>query len=129
MRILGILAIIFTSLTVASPSQAQSKFGIKYTWCSGDRPSPKIQISNAPKGTSEIEFRMVDQMKPAFKHGGGTVPYSNQKAIACGSLGPSYVGPFPPAPQVHDYELTATAKDKDGKVLGTTSFIRKYPEK
>lgn len=126
MRFLAILGVLIAPLFISSPSDAQSAFGIKYTWCSG---SPDIQLSNVPKGTTEIEFRMMDLMAQSFNHGGGTVKYSNQKSIACGAFNSSYTGPSPPPPQIHEYELTATAKDKDGKVLGTAKFMRKFPER
>lgn len=126
MRILTILAVLLAPLTVTSPSHAQSAFGIKYTWCSG---SPEIQLSNVPKGTTEIDFKMVDLWVQSFNHGGGKIKYTNQKTIPCGAFTPTYTGPSPPPPQIHDYELTATAKDKDGKVLGTAKFARKFPER
>ena len=34
-----------------------------------------------------------------------------------------------PFPEIHTYEWTVTAYDKDNKKLGTTSFTKKYPEK
>lgn len=100
-------------------------FGISYKWCSG---SPDVQLSNVPKGTTQIEFRMVDLFVPAFNHGGGKVQYTNQKAIKCGEFTSTYTGPSPPPPQIHEYELTAVAKDKDGTALATAKFKRKFPE-
>jgi hypothetical protein len=70
MRFLAILAALIAPLLASSPSGAQGAFGIKYTWCSG---SPDVQLSNVPKGTTEIEFRMMDLMAQSFNHGGGKV--------------------------------------------------------
>lgn len=70
MRILIALALIAAPLLASSPSSAQSAFGIKYTWCSG---SPDIQLSNVPKGTTEIEFKMIDLWVQSFNHGGGKI--------------------------------------------------------
>lgn len=126
MRFLTILAALIAPLLASSPSGAQGAFGIKYTWCSG---SPDVQLSNVPKGTTEIEFRMMDLMAQSFNHGGGKVKYTNQKSIPCGAFTSTYTGPSPPPPKIHEYELTATAKDKDGKVLGTAKFMRKFPER
>jgi hypothetical protein len=100
-------------------------FGITYKWCSG---SPDVQLSNVPKGTTLIEFRMIDLFVPSFNHGGGKVKFTNQKSIPCGEFTSNYTGPSPPPPQVHEYELTAVAKDKDGTALGTAKFKRKFPE-
>ena len=126
MRLLGILAVLITSLVAIPPANAQGSFGIIYTWCSG---SPDIQLSNVPKGTTEIDFKMVDLWVQSFNHGGGKLKYTNQKSVPCGAFNATYTGPSPPPPQIHDYELTATAKDKDGKVLGTAKFTRKFPER
>jgi hypothetical protein len=126
MRILAIVSALMMGCVLCTPSIAQSNFGVKYTWCSG---SPEIQLSNVPKGTVEIDFKMLDLWVPSFNHGGGKVKYTNQKSIPCGAFTPTYTGPSPPPPKVHDYELTATAKDKDGKVLGTAKFVRKFPER
>ena len=126
MRLLAVLAVLMTSLIATSPADAQGTFGIKFTWCSG---SPDIQLSSVPKGTTEIEFKMVDTWVPSYNHGGGKIKYTNQKSIPCGTFNSTYTGPSPPPPQIHDYELTATAKDKDGKVLATAKFTRKFPER
>jgi hypothetical protein len=126
MRILAMLAFLPTLFMTTTPADAQSPFAIKYTWCSG---SPDIQLSNVPKGTAEIEFKMVDTWVPSYNHGGGKVKYTNQKSVPCGAFSASYTGPSPPPPQIHDYELTAIAKDKDGKVLGSAKFTRKFPER
>ena len=103
-----------------------SDFSISYKWCSG---SPEIKLNNVPKDTATIEFYMVDIFVPAFNHGGGTIKYTNQKIIPCGQFNATFEGPSPPPPQVHDYELTANAKDKDGKILSPAKFVRKFPEK
>lgn len=126
MRIIAIIFAFVSCFFLYSPAKAQSNFGIKYTWCSG---SPEIQLSNVPKGTVEIDFKMVDLWVQSFNHGGGKVKYTNQKSIPCGAFTSTYTGPSPPPPQIHDYELTASAKDKDGKVLGSAKFVRKFPER
>lgn len=126
MRIIAIIFAFVSCFFLHSPAKAQSNFSIKYTWCSG---SPEIQLSNVPKGTVEIDFKMVDLWVQSFNHGGGKVKYTNQKSIPCGAFTSTYTGPSPPPPQIHDYELTASAKDKDGKVLGSAKFVRKFPER
>lgn len=119
------LILSIAALTLCVSQATAADFTMNYKWCSG---SPNIQVSNVPKGTSELEFKMVDLNKPSFNHGGGKIKYTNQKNIACGEFTSTFTGPSPPPPQVHDYEITATAKDKDGNVLGTAKAVKKFPE-
>ena len=108
----------------ALSSVSAAAFSASFRWCSG---SPVFSLSAVPKGTTKLDFNMVDQQAPAYRHGGGTVAFSGQKTVPCGALG-NYVGPSPPPPQVHTYEITIRALGTDGSVLGTAKTRRKFPE-
>ena len=70
---------------------------------------------------------MVDLNVPSYNHGGGSVPYTGQKTIPCGALN-SYSPPSPPSGS-HSYQFTVTAYGSGKNVLGTSTTMRKFPEK
>ena len=96
-----------------------------FRWCSG---SPEFRIGDVPRGTVRLDLRMTDLMVRSFHHGGGVVTYAGQGTIPCGALDGGYVGPSPPAGQVHLYRWTVKALDAAGKVLATATAERKFPE-
>ena len=111
-------------LTFGSAHSFAADFSTKFSWCSG---SPIIDLMNVPKGTTKLEFSMPDLNYPK-NHLIAKMDYKNEKKIPCGELNKGYEGPMPPPPQVHTYELTITAIDKDGKILGKAVTSRKFPE-
>jgi len=110
-------------LLVASTVNA-SAFSLSFRWCGSG--SPAFSLSGVPKGTTSLQFHMVDLDVPSYNHGGGTVPYKGQTTIACGAL-TNYSPPSPPSGS-HSYQFTVTAFN-GGNTLGTAIFMRKFPEK
>lgn len=124
----GVLALVGCNATSGGTgaSSAPNTIRLSVNWCSG---SPAFQLGNVPKGTSTLNFRMVDRQAPGYPHGGGSVAYNGQNSIPCGALtGGSYSPPSPPPPQVHDYEWTVTAVDASGKALAVGQAVKKFPE-
>lgn len=121
MRIqLGLFSI---GLLVASSVDA-SAMSLSFRWCGSG--SPVFSVGGVPKGTTSLQFQMVDLDVPSYNHGGGTVPYSGQKTIACGALS-NYSPPSPPSGS-HSYRFTVTALGGSNN-LGSASSTRKFPEK
>jgi phosphatidylethanolamine-binding protein (PEBP) family uncharacterized protein len=110
-------------LLVASTANA-SAFSASFRWC-GSR-SPIFSLTGVPRGTTTLQFHMVDLDVPSFNHGGGTIPYKGQTTIPCGAL-TNYSPPSPPSGS-HSYQFTVTALNGSNE-LGTASFMRKFPEK
>ncbi len=102
---------------------------VKFTWkntakCS--RISPKINVSNIPKGTKTLKVILKDFQAPDWNHGGGTVPYTGSGIIKPGALKAGYNGPCPPSGS-HNYEFTVHAIDKDGVIIGVGKAVKKFP--
>jgi phosphatidylethanolamine-binding protein (PEBP) family uncharacterized protein len=112
-------------------AEAQNAFSIVPSWegiatCNGrpiSSPSPKFRITNPPAGTAQLEFKMTDLDAPNFSHGGGKVAYGSGSEVAAGAF--TFIGPCPPA--THRYEWSVVARDAQGKSLGTTKAVIKYP--
>jgi hypothetical protein len=122
MRIrLAICAAAFLAVSTADASA----FSMSFRWC-GPR-SPVFSLSDVPKGTTTLQFHMVDLDVPSFNHGGGTVAYKEQSTVACGAL-TNYTPPSPPSGS-HSYQITVTAIGSGNANLGTATFTRKFPEK
>ena len=112
---------------------AQAEFKISFGWgdipaCNTGRPnrvgSPAFVLKGVPKGTTQIEFKLVDLNVPSYNHGGGKVKVSSDGKMPFGAF--KYKSPCPPG-EVHTYEWRATAK-AGRKVLATATAQRKYPE-
>jgi len=108
-------------------SSYAADFGVKFSWCDY---SAQFNLTNVPKGTQKLKFRMVDLDVPSFNHGGGTINYTNQKQIDCGVISASSGGYTPPSPPsgAHTYEWSVYALDKDEKEIGVAKTSRKFPE-
>jgi phosphatidylethanolamine-binding protein (PEBP) family uncharacterized protein len=102
-----------------------SAFGMSFRWCGLG--SPVFSLSGVPKGTTTLQFHMVDLDVPSYNHGGGTVPYKGQASVACGAL-TNYSPPSPPSGS-HSYQINVTAFGPGNTSLGTASSTRKFPEK
>ena len=101
-----------------------SAFSATFRWCSSG--SPAFSIAGVPKGTTSLQFHMIDLDLPSFNHGGGILPYTGQTSIPCGALS-DYSPPSPPSGS-HSYQFTVTAFG-GGNGLGTARSTRKFPEK
>jgi phosphatidylethanolamine-binding protein (PEBP) family uncharacterized protein len=114
------------ALFAASPAVA-ADMAVSFSWC-GTR-SPDFTLANVPKGTAQLDLRMVDLFVPGYPHGGGKLAFKGQKAIPCGAITSGFEGPSPPPPQVHEYQWTVKALDAGGQVLATAKASRRYPER
>ena len=118
------LAIAFIVIWSA-PGVAMS---VNFSWaghpsCSSS--SPAFTVSDVPKETVRLTFKMIDKNVPNYPHGGGTIAYEGKNDIPSGAF--TYTGPCPPAGQQHAYEWTVRALDANGKVLASAVSIGKFP--
>jgi phosphatidylethanolamine-binding protein (PEBP) family uncharacterized protein len=118
------LSLCAVGLLVASTVNA-SAFSATFRWCGLG--SPVFSLAGVPKGTTTLQFHMVDLDVPSYNHGGGAVPYKGQTTIACGAL-TNYSPPSPPSGS-HSYQFNVTAFGPGNTTLGTATFMRKFPEK
>ena len=122
---INLAALIALSATTiaASPAAAMS---FNFTWegvnACGSSP-PAFTLSDVPRETKQLAFRMVDLDYPSYPHGGGTIAYQGDQ-IPAGSF--SYKGPCPPRGQ-HTYQWTVKALDANGKMLATAVTSRPFP--
>ena len=82
--------------------------------------SPAFRIRGVPRGTRKLRFNMVDQDKPSYPHGGGTIAYRGGN-VPAGAF--SYTGPCPPYGETHRYEWTVTALNAAGKVIARGTAV------
>jgi phosphatidylethanolamine-binding protein (PEBP) family uncharacterized protein len=118
------LALCAVAFLVVSSADA-SAFSMSFRWCGSG--SPVFSLSEVPKGTTTLQFHMVDLDVPSYNHGGGTVAYKGQSSVPCGAL-KDYSPPSPPSGS-HSYQITVTAIGSGNSNLGTATFTRKFPEK
>ena len=118
------LAVCAAVLLAVSTADA-SAFSMNFRWCGSG--SPAFSLTDVPKGTTTLQFHMIDLNVPSFNHGGGTVAYKGQSTIPCGALTNS-TPPSPPSGS-HSYRITVTAFGAGNAELGTATFMRKFPEK
>ena len=102
-----------------------SEFSFEFDWsdlkkCTTGNPNtvknPIFSQKNVPNGTKFIYFKLTDKNVPSYNHGGGWVEYKGENEIAPGSF--TYKSPCPPNGK-HNYEWTASAKEKKGLFAGT----------
>src|SRR5947208_10442965 len=88
-----------TTMVLALPAQA---FSVSFGWgdipkCTTGHPntvgSPQFMLSDVPQRTAKLEFALKD-LNVAYDHGGGSVAYKGEKAIAAGAF--EYKSPCPP---------------------------------
>ena len=118
------LAVMGLAFLVIGTADA-SAFSMNFRWCGLS--SPVFSLSGVPKGTTTLQFHMVDLDAPNYNHGGGSVPYKGQASVACGALN-NYSPPSPPSGS-HSYQITVTAFGSGNSNLGTATSTRKFPEK
>ena len=121
-----ICAIIAAALDILS-SDAFA-MSVKFSWkgyraCSTR--SPAFNVSEVPRGTVHLAFKMVDKDVPTYPHGGGLVAFTGSSEISAGAF--SYKGPCPPNGQHHMYEWTVKALDGTEKVIASTTIAEKFP--
>lgn len=121
----GKLALI-GAVTVFYP-MAASAMGMSFDWgptkkCF-DPKSPPISLSDVPKETKKLRFKMVDLNAMGFNHGGATIGYSGKNKLDYGAF--RYKGPCPP--QTHTYRISVDALDGAGKVLATAKASKRFP--
>jgi phosphatidylethanolamine-binding protein (PEBP) family uncharacterized protein len=122
---MGIRLAVCAAAFLAVSAADASAFSMSFRWCGSG--SPVFTLSDVPKGTTSLQFHMVDLDVPSFNHGGGTVTYKGQSTIPCGAL-KDYTPPSPPNGS-HSYQITVTALGAGNANLGTATFTRKFPEK
>jgi phosphatidylethanolamine-binding protein (PEBP) family uncharacterized protein len=118
------LALCAAAFLVVSSAGA-SAFSLSFRWCGSG--SPVFSLSEVPKGTTTLQFHMVDLDVPSFNHGGGNVAYKGQSSVPCGAL-TNYSPPSPPSGS-HSYQITVMAIGSGNSNLGTATFTRKFPER
>jgi phosphatidylethanolamine-binding protein (PEBP) family uncharacterized protein len=126
-KLLYIIAVAGLAALVSLPS-ASLAMSVRFSWagyqaCSTN--SPAFNVSDVPKGTARLAFKMVDKNVPSYPHGGGTVAYDGGREIPAGAF--SFKGPCPPSGQRHTYEWTIRALDKGGKIVGSAIATAKFP--
>jgi phosphatidylethanolamine-binding protein (PEBP) family uncharacterized protein len=129
------IGMLFIGAGMMSPtiSWSAETLGVHFSWASTAACSstpPAFTITNIPKGTKYLVFKLVDHDAPDFVHGGGQISYSGSGRIPAGAFGGSYNGPCPPQGAVHTYEWTVRAVDDSGtKVLAEGSATGRFPAK
>src|SRR5277367_2966402 len=127
------MSLIVAGITIPAVSWSAETLGVRFSWagtmaCSTSPPA--FTITNIPKGTKYLVFKLVDHDAPDFVHGGGQIPYSGSGRIPAGAFGGPYNGPCPPQGAVHTYEWTVRAVDDSGsKVLAANSATGRFPAK
>lgn len=122
-RFLFLLAAVLVAPGAAHAFTADVKW-VAGSGCSGQ--SPPISLAKVPRGTTQLDLKMVDLDMPSFNHGGGVVAYTGQTSIGAGEafgFFSSYRGPCPPPGTSHRYEWTIKALDASGKTLGTAKKV------
>jgi len=124
-------SILAATLLTATGAQA---FELTFDWgdlvlCTTGSPNtvtnPTFSLKDVPPGTKFIRFKLTDLDAPGYRHGGGTVAWSDTGIIQPGAF--SYKSPCPPNGS-HTYEWRATAQSsKSGGALGTAKASTDYP--
>jgi phosphatidylethanolamine-binding protein (PEBP) family uncharacterized protein len=118
------LAVCAAAFLAACTANA-SAFSMSFRWCGSG--SPVFSLTGEPKGTTNLQFHMVDLDVPSYNHDGGTVAYNGQSTVPCNAL-TNYSPPSPPSGS-HSHQITVTALGAGNTKLGTATFTRKFPEK
>lgn len=117
--------LIFLAATEAFAMKASLK--ASFSWAgipACEKISPAFTISGAPPETKSLRFTLHDNDAPRFHHGGNKVAYAGG-AVPQGAI--SYIGPCPPAGEVHHYVWTVEALDARGHVLARTTAAGEFP--
>src|SRR5271157_3260278 len=84
------MLLIAVGITIPTVSWAGT-LGVDFSWaettaCSTI--SPAFTVTNIPRGTKSLVFKLVDHNAPNFVHGGGQIPYSGSGRIPAGARPP-----------------------------------------
>jgi hypothetical protein len=123
---------VLTSLSGSDAALAAGALGLKFTWvgtksCSSTPPA--FRITNIPKETKFLSFKLADENRPSYNHGGGQVSYKGSWNIPAGAFGGDYRGPCPPPFDVHTYTWTVQALDANKRVLAEGKAMASFPPK
>jgi hypothetical protein len=129
--LLVLISLGFTSIYGCSSvpvAKNAAKINLSFAWpksaaCNSN--SPAMTLSNIPKETAFLEFKMRD-FQATFNHGGGVIPYNGSNSIPEGAL-KDYSGPCPPSPHTYEISVKALNPNKD-LILGEGAFSRQFPE-
>ena len=120
--IAAILLVVFMAWSCTNESKNAAVMGVDFEWQQIDKGSsdnPEIRLTGVPEGTARFLVSLVDLDLKGFDHGSGFVDNDGSGFIARGATKGSYGGPDPPFSTVkHTYEITVTAYDATGKVIG-----------
>lgn len=113
------------AVSIASPALAEMKASFDWgpTGKCFDSKSPPFKLSGVPNGTTKLSFSMTDLDAPDYRHGGGKVDFTGQKALPYGAF--RYKGPCPPTR--HKYRFTIKAMDAKGKEIAKTTATKAFP--
>lgn len=111
---------------VSSASAMRASFEWGPTKKCFDSNTPPIKLTDVPKGTTQLEVKMVDTNAMDFNHGGGKVAYTGQSSLPYGAV--KYKGPCPPS-GTHFYSITVKALDANGKTLATAKDKKPFAKK
>jgi phosphatidylethanolamine-binding protein (PEBP) family uncharacterized protein len=121
-------AAVVVALPLIFPAATEA-FGMNasFSWAgipACEKISPAFTISDAPPDTKSLRFTLHDNDAPHFNHGGSKVAYGG-RTVPQGAI--SYIGPCPPAGEVHHYVWTVEALDAHGHVLARTTAAGEFP--
>ena len=81
--------LILVGMTIPAVSWPAETLGVRFSWagtmaCSTSPPA--FTITNIPKGTKYLVFKLVDHDAPDFVHGGGTDSVFRVRKDSCGCV-------------------------------------------
>lgn len=129
MKYFIIIAVSIVLIGCQTTNQAANiaKLEVAFSWAGTKACStvpPAFSVSNVPKGTTALKFRMTDLDVPSFNHGGGTI-HMGTAEIPAGSF--SYTGPCPPSGS-HKYEFEVTAiNEHEDLIVARGAAVRSFP--
>lgn len=98
--------------------------------CGGQNISPELHWSGAPSGTKSFSLLIHDPDAPVpggFTHWKIAHIAGSATSLAAGTtLYKGYYGPCPPAGKVHHYNMTLSALDGSGHVIGEAKLTGIY---
>lgn len=104
--------------------------GVRFTWAGTAACSttpPAFTITDIPKDTKILAFRLTDLDAPHYQHGGGEAAYSGSGDIPAGAFDGAYNGPCPPSGATHTYVWTVRALDESRKALAEGKATGRFP--
>ena len=125
------LRIAALAVALVLPAAAHARtLGVRFTWAGTAACStapPAFTITDIPKETKYLEFRLHDLNAPHYPHGGGEVAYSGSGDIPARAFDGAYNGPCPPSGATHTYVWTVRALDAARKALAEGKATGLFP--